>query len=137
MKKVIIIFLAFMVMIPVFSQNQYVLHVSAEWMAAFATPISFTGDYEGTATTSFDIGPYNQPFTVTLTILEEYENALAANLKFVKWNIADDDSFSVTVTVDDTNPEGDAIKAYFILGSLSNSKALPSFTTAKQLYFSI
>ena len=112
MKKVFFVLIAFIIMFPLYSQNQYVLNVSAEWMDTFATPVTFTGDYNGEAMTSFSIGPYNQPFTVILSIVNEYENALAANLVFTKWNISADDSFSITVTVDDSNPVVDAVAWY-------------------------
>jgi hypothetical protein len=112
MKKVFFVLIAFIVIFPLYSQDHYVLNVSAEWMDTFATPVTFTGDYNGEAMTSFRIGPYNQPFTVTLTIVNEYENALAADLVFAKWNLADDDSHSVTITVDNSKPVVDAVALY-------------------------
>ena len=111
MKKLLIILLILGSIFPVYSQ--YMINVSAQWMNTFATDIAFSGDYSGTAVTSFSIGPYSSPFTVTLTILNEYENALGAYLGFACWNINQSDfSHSVTITVDDTNPVVDAVALY-------------------------
>ncbi|MBN1696121.1 MAG: dockerin type I repeat-containing protein [Spirochaetales bacterium] len=113
MKIFFLIITVFFCLVPVYSQQHYVLHVSAEWMDTFATEIRYTGDYSGTGVTSFDIGPYSSPFTVTLTVVNTHEQALLADLVFVYWSGNGSASGeSVTVTVDDANPEVDAVAVY-------------------------
>jgi hypothetical protein len=59
---------------------EYTLHVKSE--PVLGVSISYSGDYSGTGTTSFDIGPKNSCFRVVLTAPSEFQN-----YKFVYWYI--------------------------------------------------
>jgi parallel beta-helix repeat protein len=59
---------------------EYTLHVKSE--PVLGVSISYSGDYSGTGTTSFDIGPKNSCFRVVLAAPSEFQN-----YKFVYWYI--------------------------------------------------
>lgn len=113
MRKIIIILLIFVAFIPVYSQNQYSIRVHAIWGTSFTTQINYSGDYTGTGTTSFTIGPYDTPFTVTLEIVEPSENAFGTNLAFTCWDlICPDSNPAVSVTAGEANPQITVVAEY-------------------------
>ncbi|MBN2442426.1 MAG: dockerin type I repeat-containing protein [Spirochaetales bacterium] len=114
-KKIMIVCIILYSILSVFSQTEYSIQVSARWMenTPVGVEVEYTGDYNGIETTPFTIGPYNEPFTVTLTILEDHIWQWA-ELRFSCWDpICGDSNLSITVTADQATPDVSLLAHYF------------------------
>jgi len=73
----------------------YILHVQSSPITGIS--ISYTGDYSGSGTTNFDIGPKTSPFTVTLTAPSTYQNYRFSYWQLDGINMGAADSLEVVV----------------------------------------
>ncbi len=92
----------------IYSLQTYVLHVQSQPIDGVW--ISYSGDYSGADDTSFDVGPKDAPFTVTLTAPLVHED-----YKFSYWLLDGANmgqSNSITVKVDDEKRERTAVAVY-------------------------
>lgn len=92
----------------IYSLPTYVLHVQSQPIDGIR--IGYSGDYGGVGVTSFDVGPKEAPFTVTLNaplVHEDYE--------FSYWLLDGGnmiESVSLTIKIDDEKRERTAIAVY-------------------------
>jgi len=83
-----------------FSSSMFMLNVKSQPIDGVW--ITYSGDYSGSGTTNFVIGPKNSPFTVTLTAPLTYQD-----YKFVHWEldgVTVGQSNSLSVEVNEQNP---------------------------------
>jgi hypothetical protein len=116
--------------------GQYVLHVAKRVYnsGSPSVTIPYTGDYSGTGLIPFDIGPYPNPFTVTLTAPTLAFYMGVQPFKFYRWEDADRNSItantSVSVTINETNPDQTIYAAFqdesYILTPIPTPIATPN-----------
>jgi hypothetical protein len=117
------------------SIGQYILHVKLRvYNTGFpSVRITYTGDYSGSGNVPFDIGPYPNPFTVTLTAPSAAFYMGVQPFIYYRWEYSDSDpvySNTTTVTVNDVNPETTISVAYrdesYILTPVPTLAATPN-----------
>ncbi len=92
----------------IYSLQTYVLHVQSYPITGVS--ISYSGDYSGTGTTNFDVGPKEAPFTVTLKA-----PLIHGDHKFSHWlldGVNMGQSNTLTVKVDDEKMERTTVAVY-------------------------
>ncbi len=93
---------------PAHPDSQYILHVQTP-IGEFVT-ISYSGDYVGSNSTPFTIGPKSAPFTVTLTAPSKYVDQVLEG--WILDGVSMGNSNTSTVTVNENHSERVAAAGY-------------------------